>query len=33
LLGVQHLPPGRGDAVGDVREDKHVEAPGEEAVA
>ena len=33
LLGVQHMPPGGGDGVGDVREDKHVEAPGEEAVA
>jgi len=33
LLGVQHMPPGGGDGVGDVREDKHVEAPDEEAVA
>src|SRR3954468_1003377 len=33
LLGVQHVPPGDGDGVGDVRADKHVEAPDEEAVA
>src|SRR3954447_20602237 len=33
LLGVQHLPPGDGDGVGDVRADEHVEAPGQEAVA
>jgi glycerol-3-phosphate dehydrogenase len=33
LLGVQHLPPGGGDGVGDVREDEHVQTPGEEAVA